>query len=417
MTSAPAEQPSLEEFVDAARDWLAAHAQPRQASTGSARWGEGTDNVSVFHDLTAEQERALLDAAMAWQREKFDAGYGAITWPVEHGGAGLPSAYQRAFRREEARYVTPAPHETHSVTMSLVAPTIRAVGTQEQKDRFLRRFLRSEELACQLFSEPGAGSDLAGLTTRAVRDGDEWVLDGQKVWSSGAQYAQWGEIICRTDFVVPKHQGMTAFMVPMDAPGITVRPIRQMSGGSTFNEVFLEGVRISDDLRLGPVGGGWKVALTTLGFERGGSGARGGSYREVLALARWLGRTDDPVVRQKLAELYTQYQVQSINSRRIVAGLKAGRPPGPEGSISKLLYTQHQQALGETVAMLLGPRLTADTGEWGTFAWATFLLGAIGNRIAGGADQIQRNIIGERVLGLPDEPRVDRDVPFRDVPR
>ena len=228
---------------------------------------------------------------------------------------------------------------------------------QETFARVLRkpRFLRSEELACQLFSEPGAVSDLAGLTTRAARDGDAWVLDGQKVWSSGAQYSQWGEIICRTDVDVPKHQGMTAFLVPMDAPGITVRPIRQMSGGSTFNEVFLEGVRIPDELRLGPVGGGWKVALTTLGFERGGSGARGGSYREVLALARWLGRTDDPVVRQKLVELYTQYQVQAINSRRITAGLKAGRPPGPEGSISKLLYTQHQQAIGETVALLLGP--------------------------------------------------------------
>jgi alkylation response protein AidB-like acyl-CoA dehydrogenase len=416
MTAAPSSV-SLEEFAAGAREWLAAHAQPRPASTGPTRWGEGSDNVSVFHDLTAEQERTLLDAAMAWQREKFDAGYGAITWPPEYGGAGLPSVFQQAYRREEARFLTPVPHETHGLTMGLVAPTIRVVGTEEQKQRFLRPFLRSEMLACQLFSEPGAGSDLAGLTTRAVRDGDEWVLDGQKVWSSGAQYAQWGEIICRTDVDVPKHQGMTAFMVPMDAPGITVRPIRQMSGGSTFNEVFLEGVRIPDDLRLGAVGGGWKVALTTLGFERGGSGARGGSYREVLALARWLGRTDDPVVRQKLAELYTQYQVQSVNSRRIVAELKAGRPPGPEGSISKLLYTQHQQALGEAVATLLGPRLAANTGEWGTFAWATFLLGAIGNRIAGGADQIQRNIIGERVLGLPEEPRVDRDVPFRDIPR
>jgi alkylation response protein AidB-like acyl-CoA dehydrogenase len=298
MTAAGAAQPSLEEFIAGAREWLTAHAPLRPASSGAARWGEGSDNVAVFHDLTTEQERALLDAAMAWQQQKFDAGYGALTWPVEYGGAGLPSAFLREFRREESRYVTPSPHETHSVTMGLVAPTIRAVGTEEQKDRFLRPFLRSEELACQLFSEPGAGSDLAGLATRAVRDGDEWVLDGQKVWSSGAQYSQWGEIVCRTDVDVPKHKGITAFMVPMDAPGITVRPIRQMSGGSTFNEVFLEGVRISDDLRLGPVGGGWKVALTTLGFERGGSGARGGSYREVLALARWLGRTEDPLVRQ-----------------------------------------------------------------------------------------------------------------------
>jgi alkylation response protein AidB-like acyl-CoA dehydrogenase len=417
VTPTPPVRPSLEEFVVGAREWLSAHAEPRPAATGQGRWGEGSDNVAVFHDLSTEQERALIDAAMAWQLAKFDAGYGAITWPTEYGGAGLPSAYLQAFRREEARFLTPTSHETHSVTLNLIAPTIRTVGTPEQKERFLRPMLRSELLACQLFSEPGAGSDLAGLTTRAVRDGDEWILDGQKVWSSGAQYAQWGEIICRTDVDVPKHQGMTAFMVPMDAPGITVRPIRQMSGGSTFNEVFLEGVRISDDLRLGPVGGGWKVALTTLGFERAGSGARGGSYREVLALARWLDRTADPVVRQKLAELYTQYQVQSINSRRIVAGLKSGRPPGPEGSIAKLLYTQHQQALGDAAAMLLGPRLTADTGEWGTFAWSTFLLGAIGNRIAGGADQVQRNIIGERVLGLPVEPRVDRDVPFRDVPR
>jgi alkylation response protein AidB-like acyl-CoA dehydrogenase len=288
----------------------------------------------------------------------------------------------------------------------------------------VRRFLRAEELCCQLFSEPGAGSDLAGLATRAQRvegeAGGEWIINGQKIWSSGAQFAGWGELIARTDPSLPKHAGMTAFLIPLDAPGVRISPIRQMSGGSSFCEVFLTDVRVPDELRLGDVGSGWKVALTTLGFERGGSGGGrgvGGSWERLLGLAQRLGRTGDPVVRQQLASVYIHQRVRRMNAARAAAAAAAGQPPGPEGSVGKLLWVTGMTEIGQVAAGLLGARLTADTGEWGTFAWNDHILGAPGYRIAGGSDEIQRNIIAERVLGLPGDIRVDRDVPWRDIPR
>jgi alkylation response protein AidB-like acyl-CoA dehydrogenase len=360
--------------------------------------------------MSHDDEAALIARWLAWQRRKFDAGYGAIAWPREFGGAGLTPAHRQAFAEEEAAFAVPDGHEVCSVTVNLVAPTIRDLGTPDQQRRFIPRFLGGEELCSQLFSEPGAGSDLAGVATRAVRDGDEWVLDGQKVWSSGAQFAQWGEAICRTDPSVPKHAGQTAFLVPLDAPGVEVRPIRQMTGGSSFNEVFLTGVRIPDSLRLGPVGAGWKVALTTLGFERATSGSHsdvGGSWPDVLALARATGSTADPVVRQRLARLYSGDRVRAW--RRVDSG--------PAGSVGKLAWTEWMREASDVVSLLLGARLTADTGEPATFGWTAHVLGAPGYRIAGGSDEVQRNIIGERVLGLPGEPRVDRDVPFSHVPR
>ena len=256
----------------------------RTTATAIQPWGVGSDDVSVFHALSFDDERALLERAMRWQQVKFDAGYGAITWPVECGGAALPAAYERAFAEEEAAFETPPGHETFSVTVQLIAPTINIIGTDEQRERFVRRFVRAEELCCQLFSEPGAGSDLASLATQAVREDDEWIINGQKVWSSGAQFSAWGELIARTDPDVPKHAGLTAFLVPLDLPGVEVRPIRQLSGGSSFNEVFLTDVRVPDSLRLGAVGEGWTVALTTLGFERGAGAVRsvGGSFSQTL---------------------------------------------------------------------------------------------------------------------------------------
>lgn len=412
--------PDLDGFVKDARAWLEANAQPR-ADVAQA-WGEGSDDVSVFHDLTEAEEKDLLDRLMHWQRRKFDAGYGAITWPPEHGGAGLLSAYESAFAAEEARFETPAGHETFSVTTHLIAPTIRTFGTPEQQARFIRPLLRTEELCCQLFSEPGAGSDLAGLATRAVPDGDGWVLAGQKVWSSGAQFSAWGLAICRTDPQVTKHAGLTAFLVPMDSAGVDVRPIRQMTGGASFNEVFLDDVRVPDGLRLGGVGDGWKVTLLTLAFERAASGAtrseRGGSWERVLGLARYLGVTADPLVRQRLAELYTLGRLRSLSTARLSAAARGdGDAPGPVGSIGKLQWTMWMNLVSDVVSGLLGGRLTADTGEWGTFAWAAHVLGAPGYRIAGGSDEIQRTIIGERVLGLPAEPRPDRGVPFSQIRR
>jgi len=416
MSNTDVHTPSVEEFAESARAWLSDRLEPAEESR--AVWGEGSDDVSVFHRLSFEEEKALLGRLMSWQQEKFDAGFGAVTWPVEYGGAGLSAEHERAYRAVEAAFKVPGGHETFAVTTSLIAPTVRLFGTEAQRERFVRRFLRADELCCQLFSEPGAGSDLAGLATSAVRDGDAWVINGQKVWSSGAQFAGWGELIARSDPEVAKHAGMTAFLVPMDAPGVEVRPIRQMSGGSSFNEVFFSDVRLSDDLRLAGVGDGWKVALATLGFERGGSGGRGvgGSWERLVGLARWLGRTNDPVMRQKLASAYIHQRLQSFSRARVQASAESGRPPGPEGSTGKLAWVQGLTELGSVAADLLGPRITADTGEWGTYAWSDHLLGAPGYRIAGGSDEIQRNIIGERVLGLPGEPRADRG-PWRNIPR
>jgi alkylation response protein AidB-like acyl-CoA dehydrogenase len=409
---------NIEDYATECRAWLKEHLRPRDPE--DTRWGEGSDDVSVFHDLTFEEERPLLDRLMAWHHERFDAGYGAITWPAEYGGAGLSADHERVYRREEGRFEAPEIHETFSVTVGLIAPTVRLFGSDEQRRRFVRPFLRAEELCCQLFSEPGAGSDLAGLATRAVRDGDEWVINGQKVWSSGAQFSQWGELIARTDPDVPKHAGMTSFLVPMDATGVEIRPIRQMSGGSSFNEVFLTDVRLPDSLRLGDTGAGWKVALATLGFERGdngGGGAVGGTWLRLLALARHMQKTSDPVIRQQLAAVYTHQELRQFNIQRFSAAAANGQPPGAEGSISKLMWARGMTEMGNVASALLGPRIAADTGEWGTFAWTGQLLGAPGYRIAGGSDEVQHNIIAERVLGLPGEPRVDRDVPWRDVPR
>ncbi len=416
--------PDLDAFIAEAAEWLAANGTPlEQVAPSELVWGRGDFDVSIFHNLDHDEEQAVLSALQAWQQKKAEKGYHAITWSPDYGGLGLSKAHAREFARLEARYQTPRSHETFSVTVGLIAPTVEVFGSPEQKQRFIGSFLRTAELCAQLFSEPGAGSDLASLALRAERDGDEWVLNGQKVWSSGAQFAEWGECIARSDVDVPKHKGMTAFLVPMDTPGVTVRPIRQMSGGRSFNEVFFDDARVPDSLRLGAEGDGWKVALTTLGFERdhsdrggGATNRPGGTWNQVLELARWLDVTDDPVTRQRLADLYIRKRVERYANKR-AADLAKGGTPGPEGSIGKLIWTENMTLMSEVVSGLLGPRLTADTGEWGTFAWNDHVLGAPGYRIAGGSDEVQRNIVGERVLGLPGEPRVDKDVPFRDVPR
>jgi alkylation response protein AidB-like acyl-CoA dehydrogenase len=245
------------------------------------------------------------------------------------------------------------------------------------------------------------------------------VLNGQKVWTSGARFADWGLAITRTDPEVPKHHGLTAFLVPFDAPGVEVRPIRQMSGGPTSTRCSSP-MRLADDLRLGGVGEGWRVALTCLGFERdhsSGGGQVGGGVKRVVRTADQLGLTGDPVIRQMLSDLTIQHRVTQYTNRRAAAALKAGQMPGPEGSLGKLMWTANMTRVSAAISAVLGPRLVADTGEWGTFAWGEHVLGAPGYRIAGGSDEIQRNIIGERVLGLPPEPRVDKDVPFSKVPR
>jgi alkylation response protein AidB-like acyl-CoA dehydrogenase len=270
---------------------------------------------------------------------------------------------------------------------------------------------RGDVIACQLFSEPAAGSDLAGIQTRAMRDGDEWVLNGQKVWTSGAQYSDIGEIITRTSTDPDsRHRGLTMFVVDMHAPGVEVRPLRQMTGGASFNEVFFTDVRVPAEFLLGEADQGWTVALTTLMNERmaigGGSIAPGqGVSQRLTQLARHLDRAGDPGVRQALADIYINSSVARFTTMRAMAKLRAGQLPGPEASTLKLALTNNLQRISAAVSTILGPRLIADTGEWGTYAWADMLLGVPGLRVAGGTDEVMRNIVGERVLGLPKEPR------------
>ena len=409
---------SISEFAERAVAWLESRA-PRRTAESPQRWGEGQFSVVVFHDADDAAELQLLRAYQGWHRQKVCAGFGAIAVPERYGGLGLSKGHDAAFKELEAQFEVPRDHEVISVTSKLIAPTIDEYGTPAQQERWCRSYFQLDEFCCQLFSEPDAGSDLAGLACRAVRDGDAWVLDGQKVWTSTARLAEYGFAICRTDPSVAKHAGMTAFLVPLDTDGVEIRPIRQMSGGASFNEVFLHAVRVGDDLRIGEVGHGWKVALTVLGHERSTSGSsrRGGGYDELVLLARHLGRSHDPAIRQGLARAYEMKKVREWVRARAAANASASGSPGPGGSITKLLWTMAMAHTSDIAGQLLGPALTADSGEWGTYEWNEHVLGAPGYRIAGGTDEIQRNIIGERVLGLPGEPRVDRDRTFAELAR
>ncbi|MBN9797728.1 MAG: acyl-CoA dehydrogenase family protein [Actinomycetota bacterium] len=409
--TAPPSRAELEEFRRTARAWVAGHLPPRRERHDRS--------VAVFHDLPHEQERALIARVQGWTRTRYDAGYGALTWAVEDGGAGLSDLHEEVFAEVEREFETPGQHELTSVSTALVAPTVRLFGTPAQRELLVTPLLRGDELACQLFSEPSAGSDLAGLGTRAVREGDGWVVNGQKVWSSGAQFAGWGELICRTDPDAVKHRGLTAFLLPMDTPGVEVRPLRQMSGGTSFCEVFLDDVRIPDTLRLGEVGGGWGVTLATLGFERGHSGANadlGGGFADLLGDARALGRTDDPDVRRILGEVWVAERIAELSAQRDREARLAGTDVGAVGSLRKLVWAQRLALVSDAAAQVLGPRLVADAGD-GTHRWVEHVLGAPGYRIAGGSDEVQRTIIAERLLGLPPEPRADRGVAWKDVPR
>lgn len=395
--------PEPEEFRAAARQWLTGVAAAR---ADRREWGRGDDSVAVFENWSEAEEREHTDRIRDWERTRFDHGWGALDWPPEHGGRELPPHYEQLYRAEESRFDVPRRTEVFPVTQQLVASAIRIWGTEEQRRRWLRPMLRTDELACQLFSETEAGSDLAAVRTRAVRQDDGWVLSGHKIWASGARVATWGVAVCRSDPDAPKHAGITVFLVRMDAPGVVVRPIRQMTGGSSFNEVFLDDVFVPDTDRLGPVGEGWRVTLTVLAAERLDSGGLGlDNADRALDLARHLPRPLTAGEQQRSADLFVRSLVQRLIGLRVTAALVAGREPGAEASVGKLHATATLRATTDLVQQLLGPRLATDTGEWGTFAWTEHLLGAPGYRIAGGSDEIQRNILAERVLGLPKEPK------------
>ncbi len=394
----------LEAFERRALAFLAANARRRSPAKATV-WGEGSDSVALLEEATPEEQREQLDAIRVWRAKEFDAGFGWLSGPAEFGGGGRPPAIERRYFQLRRLFEVP-PETAVGVSLGMVAPTILSHGTELCRRRYLARLHRVEIVACQLFSEPGAGSDLAAVQTKAVLDGDGWRISGQKVWTSGAHYSDVGEVLCRTDTGASRHGGMTVFLIDMRADGVDVRPLRQMTGGAAFNEVFLDDVWLPDDHRMGDVGGGWSVAVATLLNERasiggGAAGGGGASFERVRQLAEWAGRTSDPLVRDALTELYAGMTIARWSGRRLAAAGAAGHATGAEGSIGKLQLTANQARIARLVGTLLGPRIAAETGEWGTYAWAEYVLSAPGIRLAGGTDEIQRNIIAERALGLP----------------
>jgi alkylation response protein AidB-like acyl-CoA dehydrogenase len=378
---------------------------------------KSVDRMTLTMSTMAEDELAHVQACRDWQRTKAEAGWAGLTWPVEYGGRGLSGLLQGIFLEEESHFDVPPGMFAQAIGM--VGPSIIVHGTEEQKTSFLPSILRGEQVWCQLFSEPNAGSDLAGLRTKAELDGDEWVVTGQKVWTSSAHVSDWGMLLARTDFDAPKHRGITYFLLDMRTPGIEVRPLKQATGGAEFNEVFLEEVRIPVANVLGEVNGGWAVAMTTLTSERADIGSgHGMNFSNILELARRFGVTEDSVMRQKLMELYISYEISRFTGYRMRTAASRGEAPGPEVSVAKIAVSNRLAFQGDLVEEIMG----AEGMLWGEDApddgyWQSMVFtGQWMARIGGGTEDVQRNIVGERVLGLPREPSNDRTTPFRELP-
>lgn len=364
----------------------------------------------------------FVQRSRTWQAAKHAAGFAGITWPKAVGGQGLSPMHQIIFNQEESRGY--APTGLYQIGLGMCIPTVFSHGRPAVIERYVAKALRGDEVWCQLFSEPAAGSDLAGIRTKAVSDGDDWLIDGQKVWTSFAHRSDYGIVICRTDPAAPKHKGLSMFIVDMHAPGVDVRPIKQMSGGSDFNEVFFTGVRVSDSHRLGAPGDGWKVALTTLMHERlavGGKPRHAPGYRELLGLARRTDTARGPAleqadVRERIAATYIADEGISLTQMRALSALSRGEMPGPEQSISKVVVAKTMQDMASFALDLAGSAGFVTDGsdpELGRLQSA--YMSAAGLRIAGGTDEILRNIIAERVLGLPGDMRPDKDIPFNQL--
>jgi len=406
---------TIEQFEKEALAFLESNSERRPVEKAFV-WGEGSDNF--YREKDRAQEAANAEEAKIWRQKKFDAGFGWITGPESFGGRALTPAYDRLYNQLEATFRVPD-QSAFAISLGMVTPTILDHGSPTARDLYVRKLWRGEMIASQLFSEPGAGSDLASLTTKAVKDGDEWVITGQKVWTTGAHYSDIGEIMTRTDWDLPKHKGLTAFIINFKDPNVEVRPLKQMTGGASFNEIFFNEVRVKDDHRLGDVNNGWNVALTTLMNERasiGGSNAGDNNLiTRVIAMVKHYGLETDPLIRSELANIVMNYRIANMNAQRTTAKAKAGQLPGPEGSIGKMVLVNNQARLVKFLSHILGPKLIADSGEWGTYAWANFVLGTPGLRIAGGSDEVMRNIVGERVLGLPKDMGIDSRSPFKDI--
>jgi alkylation response protein AidB-like acyl-CoA dehydrogenase len=392
-----------------ARAWLDAHATRIDP--------EKLSEMRTYRAHTEEEDDALVETARRWQHTKADAGWAAPTWPVAFGGRGLSPLLAGVFATEESNYDVAG--RMFSVGTDMVGPTVIEWGSDEQRAWYLPRILTADDIWCQLFSEPGAGSDLANLSTRAILDGDEWVITGQKVWTSGAHYSDLGILRARTDPDVPKHRGITAIVVDMRASGVAVRPLRQIDGAIHVNEVFLDEVRAPASATLGPIGRGWGVAMTMLTNERASIG--GGamySFEQLSQLARECGRDTDPVIRQRLADLYMRDRILTFLGYRVRTETAAGRMPGPESSVMKLAVSERYEVGGDLMLEIEGPA-GALMGDDAPFSgrFQDMFMGQWAPRIGGGTDEVQRNIIGERVLGLAGDIRADKTVPFRDLPK
>ena len=369
--------PSEEAFRDELRAWLIGNHPGREP----------------------DGDLAGFEFRRGWQRTLHEAGWAGVSWPREYGGRGATLVEQAIYNEEMVR--AQAPSAANVLGLAMGGPTVIAHGTEEQKRRYLEPILSASEIWCQGFSEPGSGSDLASVKTRGVRDGDGWVVTGQKVWTTLAQHAKWCMLVARTDPDAPKHKGLTYFLMDMEQDGVQVRPLRQITGEAEFNELFIEEARIPDENIVGGEGNGWAVAITTLMHERatlafGLQIAVKLALRELMGLVRESGATGDPLVRDRLAQLYIEAEVLRLNAYRGLSAIMRDGVPGPEGSLGKWQWAEVNQALTELAMDLLGPRAVLQDDTW-TFRF----LRARANSIEGGTTEILKNIVAERVLGLP----------------
>ena len=402
-----ADTPTEAEFRAEVRAWLTANAERREPGM-------------VFKSKYGSDD--LVDQAKVWQAKKHEAGFSGITMPKKFGGRGGSAMEQVIYNQEEAEFV--APRGVYEIGLGMCIPTMLTYATDAQKSRYAPPALNGEEVWCQLFSEPSAGSDVAGLRTRSTRDGDDWVINGQKIWTSGAHFCDYGIIVTRSDPNAPKHKGLTFFFLDMKSAGIEVKRIKQISGTSNFNEVFFTDVRVPDSQRLGKVGEGWRVSITTLMNERLAVGqVPAPDFEEIFQLSRILELEDGPAinnaqVRENLAKWYVEMQGLKLTKFRTISALSQGETPGPESSITKVVSASKRQeiAMFGVDMMESGGVIIDDAMQPMQGMFQEAALSSAGSRIAGGTDEILRNIIAERVLGLPQDIRVDKEVAFSDVP-
>lgn len=391
------------QFRKTCREWLEKNAEPKSSSSRES-----------FSDID------FLEVAKQWQKKKYDAGWAMLHWPKEYGGIAASPIERIIWAEEESKFNVP--RGIFEIGLGMCGPVMMEYATDEQKERFLPSMAEGTEIWCQLFSEPSAGSDVAGLRSKATQDGDNWIINGQKVWTSGAHFCDYGILVVRHDPNLEKHKGMTFFFVDMKSPGIEVKPIKQITGGSSFNEVYFTDVVIPDSQRLGAIGDGWKVAITTLMNERLAVGdANGADVKEAF---NWAKKQDDSgeylinnrAARESIADWYCEANGLKNTKLRTMSALSKGETPGPEASITKIVSANKLQDIGNfgIDSLDMAGMLKPENNEIQSFqnAW----LGAPGLRIAGGTDEILKNIISERVLGLPQDPRADKGLPFKDIP-